>query len=383
MANSTTTIHILAPFHTKLSDEFSHCAFTGKARRIPAMMRPFERYRTVMYCNAGSDTDADVVRNMLSESEYKGFFPKATTSPGQYANVQLPGAQLFRQRLEAALHQEAGPGDIVAHIWEAHADLVHRFPGLIHVETGIGYPGVIPGAYRIFESNAWMHFHLGRICSPGGVFPHDGVGVNPARTWVVPNYFIEDDWTFVKTPQTMPPYIVFMSRFCVDKGIAMLAKVIKAWQARHPDTDLRFAIAGMGEYESWITSNDFSPEELARIDYKGVVTGTDRAKLLGNALGMILPSTFVEPFGGAAVEAMLCGTPAITSDIGAFTETIKDGVTGFRCRTVDDYVNAIGSIGDLDREYVSGVARSRYTLRACGQKYDKIFQTLVTSPAME
>lgn len=386
------TIHVLAPHHTILNDEFSHCAFTGKARRFAQMMQPFG-YTVHEYSNAGSVSTADVKHVMLTAEEYPVFFKTETESPGAQSNPHTPAGRFFRQRLENALREYAKPGDIVAHIWTAYWDLIERFPNLIHVETGIGYPNDGIGAYRIFESYAWQHFHMGRYCSPGGVIPtvknepagghsHDTYTIdkNPACTWVVPNYYDPTDWPFNGEPEN---YIVFMSRFVIDKGVVMLRKIIKRWNTLHPDDGMKFVLAGMGTYAQWLHESNFTSEELARIDYRGVVNGLARAALVGKARAMLLPSIFVEPFGGAAAETMLTGTPVITPDFGAFTETVEDGATGFRCRSVDDYIRAIEQAPQIVRPYVSQRARERFTLQACGKKYHEIFTRLSTQTAIE
>jgi FkbM family methyltransferase len=89
-----------------------------------------------------------------------------------------------------------------------------------------------------------------------------------------------------------------------------------------------------------------------------------------------MPTQFTEPFGGSGVEAMLCGTPLVAVDYGAFTETIADGVTGFRCHTLEEWMDAIENCGNLDRQVVSEVARHKYSLDACAAKYDRVFSTL-------
>jgi glycosyltransferase involved in cell wall biosynthesis len=76
-----------------------------------------------------------------------------------------------------------------------------------------------------------------------------------------------------------------------------------------------------------------------------------------------------------AVEAMLCGTPVISVDYGAMTETVQDGM-GFRCHTLQDWLDAIDAAGDLDRAAIAARARAKYSLEACGRQYDRIFRDL-------
>lgn len=377
-------IHVLAPHHTILNDDYSHCAFSGKARRFAQMMKPFG-YTVHEYANRGSESAADVKHVMLNTEEFQAFFVNAHAALGAPADPNTNAGRIFRQRLERALSEHARPGDIVAHIWTAYWDLPAKFPKLVHIETGIGYPNDGIGAYRIFESNAWMHFHMARYCSVGGVIPTINgdayqIDRNPACTWVVPNYYDPADWPFNAEPENC---VVFMARFIVDKGIVMLRKIIKRWEQLHPGDGLRFVLAGRGGYEEWIAQSDFTAAEMARIDYRGTVNGLDRAVMCGKARAMLLPTIFVEPFGGSGVESLLTGTPLIGPSFGAFTETIEDGVTGFNCRTVDDYVRAIEATPKLDRKYISERASTRFSLKACGAKYHDIFTRLTTQAGVE
>jgi glycosyltransferase involved in cell wall biosynthesis len=375
------TIHILAPFHTIPDEASSHCAFTGKAIRFSKMMQAYG-YPCIEYGNAGSTSEASTKVVMLNAAEYKTHYQPEVKSPGNQATVGTSGYNLFNSRLEAALAQYARSGDIVAHVFGgAHKQLVYKFPGLIHVETGIGYPDDPQGMPRIFESEAWRHYQWGRSGSAGGVLPANRIDISPERTWVVPNYYDPADWPLVDgAPENR---VTFMSRFVVDKGIGLLTKLIKAWEKKHPSDGLKFSLAGMGGFPEWFAESDFSPAEAARVDYRGVILGKSRASFVGKSLAFLVPSTFVEPFGGAGVEAMLTGTPVLASSYGAWTETILQGVTGFRCRTVDDYVEGIENAAHLDRKAVSDYASNRFSLRTCGAQYDRIFTELSTKVGIE
>jgi glycosyltransferase involved in cell wall biosynthesis len=86
-----------------------------------------------------------------------------------------------------------------------------------------------------------------------------------------------------------------------------------------------------------------------------------------------MPTNFLEPFGGSGVEGMLCGTPLVSSDYGAFTETVVPGLTGYRCKTLRDWLESLEKVEELDRQKVADHARQRFSLQACSVLYDKAF----------
>jgi 2-polyprenyl-3-methyl-5-hydroxy-6-metoxy-1,4-benzoquinol methylase len=66
----------------------------------------------------------------------------------------------------------------------------------------------------------------------------------------------------------------------------------------------------------------------------------------------------------------------VSVDYGAMTETVIEGVSGYRCHTLQDWLDGIEKAGDLDRRVIADIARGKWSLESCGQRYDKIFQQL-------
>jgi len=93
----------------------------------------------------------------------------------------------------------------------------------------------------------------------------------------------------------------------------------------------------------------------------------ERARLMGYAKAVFISGASLDGDASAAVEAQLCGTPVITTNFGVFPETVVDQVTGFRCNTLQDFVNAARWVGRLDTAEVRRHAE-RYLMN--NVKYD-------------
>jgi SAM-dependent methyltransferase len=341
-------LHLVGIFHTQANAAFSHCAFTGKALRFPRMMQA-QGYEVIEYSNEGSEAGATEHVPILTLDEFDNLYGsrKDTDFHGDNATIGSEGHQLFEERLIVELRKRLQKEDIICHPFgHAHQILMDKFPSHQHVETGIGYPTLMPNSFRIFESYAWMHHHQGQENRQGKNYE-----------WVVPNYFDLDEWEFT---YKSGEYLAFLGRICSVKGMDTIKEI--ASYSPWP-----IVLHGQGDPTPW---------EHPNIEYRGPITGKARSEFLRNARAALMPTNFTEPFAGSGVEAMLCGTPLIAVDYGAFTETILDGVTGFRCHTLQDWIDAIDNAGDLSRQMVANVARSRYSLEACGKKYDKIFQDI-------
>jgi glycosyltransferase involved in cell wall biosynthesis len=219
---------------------------------------------------------------------------------------------------------------------------------LLEVEWGIGYSGVY-SPRKVFESYAWQHAVYAQMKDAAQ-------SVGSQWDTVINNYFALDEFP---VGDGAGDYLFFIGRLIPLKGL----QVVRDVQER---TGLPVIVAGTGD-ESLLPKN---------CEYLGNVLPEKRSELMGNARAVLVPTLYVEPFGGVNVEAQLTGTPVITTDWGAFTETVEQGRTGFRCRSLDDFTEATEKVLDLDREYIAQRARSRWDMNVLKHDYDRYFKYL-------
>jgi glycosyltransferase involved in cell wall biosynthesis len=156
---------------------------------------------------------------------------------------------------------------------------------------------------------------------------------------VIPNYFDMDEFPIVNEGKGQ--YLAFLGRLIQRKGPHIASDIAKA-----AGLPLRVAGAGGKQVGKDIIANEVTIKDA---EYIGPVNVKERAQFLAGARALIVPTTYMEPFGGVAVEAMLCGTPVIASDAGAFTEIVKNGVSGYRFRTL----TASRGRGEGSRKYTA------------------------------
>ena len=338
-------LHVIGLPHTSLTDEFSWCAYTGKVRRFPVMMSA-QGYKTVTY-HAGEGERRDSWRDgeyvqLFSEEARAERFP-----PGRIPAFTREMFDEFNRAATSAIRERIQPGDVVCLVGGlAQESIARAFAATNRViEFAVGYEGVMNETFRCFESYAWMHTVYGH---------QHGAGSADGRCYdaVIPNYY--DTGEFPLRPDRPGEYLLYMARLEARKGIHAAVAVAEA-------LNVPLLVAGSG-----------TPPPSKQVTYLGVVGPSERARLLCGARALIQPTTYVEPFGGVVAEALLCGTPVLTTDWGAFTETVRPGVDGFRCRTLRQFVDGWGRIGQMTYSEAAerrAFAQARWSLATVGARY--------------
>jgi len=255
----------------------------------------------------------------------------------------------YNENSARAIGENKKPGDMILCFYgvdnqaatEPHKDLKI-------IEPGIGYDTrAVFADYRVFTSYAQMHmFYGGRemLMSPS--------------IWdaVIPNGFTpaEFDYTDIKSD-----YVLYFGRVIETKGINIAIQATAK-------SGKKLVIAGPGHLSN-------VPNHVSVV---GPCNVEQRRKLMKNALAIIGPTLYVEPFGNMVVEGYLSGTPAITADWGGFIDTVVHGVTGYRCRFLEDYIEAINNIKHISNKVCFDFAMENFTDEVIHKKFDQYLKKL-------
>ena len=118
------------------------------------------------------------------------------------------------------------------------------------------------------------------------------------------------------------------------------------------------------------------------VDYLGEIGEREKNAFLGNAMALLFPIDWPEPFGLAMIEALACGTPVIAYRQGSVPEIVEDGVTGFIVEGLEDALRAVERICDVDRRRCRQVFEQRFSATRMARTYVSVYQALVTAGAV-
>ena len=85
-----------------------------------------------------------------------------------------------------------------------------------------------------------------------------------------------------------------------------------------------------------------------RIRYLGPKLRAEVPGLFAQAKALLFLPQHIESFGQTIVESQACGTPVITNDIGANSELVNNGVTGWAVSNPAAYAEAFATVASLD-----------------------------------
>ena len=113
------------------------------------------------------------------------------------------------------------------------------------------------------------------------------------------------------------------------------------------------------------------------VEFIGEIGDHEKNEFLGNALALLFPIDWPEPFGLVMIEAMATGTPVIAWRRGSAPKVIDKGVTGFVVNSIEGAVRAIEQIGGLDRSAVRQQFEARFTASRMASRYLAVYKELI------
>jgi glycosyltransferase involved in cell wall biosynthesis len=315
------SLHLIGLAHTKTNKSYNWCAYTQKVLNMAKMMTSLG-VPVYHYGAEGSEVECENVVCVTDAEQRYTYEDRDWTATQATYSLDDYAYQKFNERAIKEIKERIKPHDIILVSNGLMQKPITDAVGGMACEMGIGYTGVFAD-YKVFESYAWMHYIYGlRYHKNGGA---DGQNYDA----VIPNYFDLDDFEY---SEDKDDYYLYVGRFIPRKGLHIAAQVCDKIGAR-------LVVAGQGDLS--LLNLKHPVENVGYADVK------KRSQLMSKAKAVFVPSLYLEPFGGVAVEAMLCGTPVITSDWGGFTETVQREVTGFRCRNFRQFIDAAQSVHQI------------------------------------
>ncbi len=174
-----------------------------------------------------------------------------------------------------------------------------------------------------------------------------------------------------KTP--VDASLLFAGRLSPEKGVEAAIEIAEK-------AGYHLLIAG-GIYDRHYYEKRILPKLRragGRVTYLGQLERLALWKVMGQALGLLFPIEWDEPFGLTAVEAMATGTPVIAFRRGAAAEVIRHGETGFLVEPGERAQAAalVDDLFDIPRTYCRAHVEANFSLQHMLDGYEQVYSSL-------
>ena len=344
--------HIPSIPHTVTSKEHSACAFTQNIVNFCAMMSR-RGHEIIHYGHRNSKVECKELVTVIEPETYDILYGNLYDIRKNQYTVLSDDSELYKLIAGNTVYEiskRKQPGDFLllfGGFW--HKKIADAHQDMIVVEPAIGYPASFC-KYKVYPSYAFMHRFV----------EDSNLQMNYYHV-VIPHYFDVNDFD---ATQPKEDYFLFVGRLNFDKGITLAIDLT----AR---IGVRLKVCGQGNLLS--LGYNKIPDHVDFVGYVGV---EQRKQLMAKAKCLIMPTLYMEPFGCVAIESMLSGTPILTNDWGGPGENNVHGVTGFKCRTYEQFEWAARNIHLISPKNCREWAEKNFSFDKVGNMYEEYFQSL-------
>jgi glycosyltransferase involved in cell wall biosynthesis len=111
------------------------------------------------------------------------------------------------------------------------------------------------------------------------------------------------------------------------------------------------------------------------VEFIGEINESSKTKFLGDALALLFPIDWPEPFGLVMIEAMACGTPVLAFRQGSTSEIIDQGITGAIVDTMEEALRVLQQVISLDRRAVRRRFEERFSSARMAKDYVALYRS--------
>lgn len=362
--------HLLGMVHLPCNEQYMACAFSMKVLKLAKMLKSLG-HTVFYYGTEGSQVECDKfiqthtlkdIRDAWGEGDNRfeiGYDYKTKGFKHDINTKRTKTTLKYYQNCIREINRRKKDDDFLLIMQGFYQKPIGDKVGLLlTVEPGVGYRGSYTWA-RSFESSYIQNFTY------GSEHPRESISGNYYHR-VIPNYFDPKDFEY---RQKKDDYFLFMGRLIERKGLMTAHLVSKEIGAK-----LKVAGQGMKSWDGHKLVTEEVTIEGDNIDFVGSVDVEERKPLLSHAKATFVPTTYLEPFGGVSIESLFSGTPVITTNFGAFPDTIPSGLVGYRCNTLNDFIWAAKNIDKIKPRDCRDYAMQNFSLDVVKWQFERWFQ---------
>lgn len=172
-------------------------------------------------------------------------------------------------------------------------------------------------------------------------------------------------------------YFAFLGRMTPEKGVGQAIAV-----ARAAGVPLKIAAKMREPAERRFFDQHVAPLLGADCTYVGELSRAEKYEFLGQAIALLNPIQWEEPFGMVMIEAMATGTPVVCTPRGAAPEIVEDGVTGWLRSSVVGLAEALATAAGLNRQVVRDRVAARFSQERMAADYAAFFEAVLNEAVL-